>query len=372
MLFKGTARRPSAREIAEAIEGRGGVFNAGTGLESTLYWAKVAAPHLPEALDVLSDMLLNATFEPTEVEKERAVISEEISYALDTPDSLAQILVNELQWPNHPLGRDVAGTRESVADISRESLLGYLASHYQPRRTILGVAGRVEHDDIVAWTESYLAEWQSGPDTHWEPAPPNHHGPCVRIVYRDTEQAHLSFSFAGPSRCDPNRHAVRLMNVILGEGMRSRLFQEVRERLGLAYSVESYVSTLQDTGALGIYAGVAADRVGETIRAILDQLDKMREELVPEEEVEKTLEFIRGRLALALEDTFATVAWYARQQLFGPEVLSPYETMAQFEAVGPDEIQCVAQDLLRKERLNLAVVGPFSPESTLIDRAIQF
>jgi predicted Zn-dependent peptidase len=372
MLFKGTERRPTAQAIADAIEGRGGVFNAGTGVESTLYWAKVAAPHLLEALDVLSDMLLHATFDPTEMEKERAVIGEEIRYSLDTPDSLAQILVNELQWPGHPLGRDVAGTTESVAGISRESLLSHVADCYRPGQTVLALAGQVGHEQVVSWANSHLAEWQPGPPVLWEPAPPNHHGPCVHVEHKDTEQAHLSFSFAGLSRSDPDRFVVRLLNVLLGEGMRSRLFQEVRERLGLAYTVASYASTLQDTGALGIYAGVAADRVEEAIRAMLGQLDRLRQEQVAEEEREATLEFTRGRLALSLEDSFTTAAWYARQQLHGPEVLTPREAVAQFEAVQPTDIQRLARTLFQEERLNLVIVGPFAQDTDRFHHTVHF
>jgi predicted Zn-dependent peptidase len=241
MLFKGTARRPTAREIAEAIEGNGGLFNASTGLETTLYWAKVAAPHLPRALDVLSDMLLHPTFDTEEMERERAVISEEINYSLDMPDSLVQILVNEMQWPRHPLGRDIAGTPESVAGLDRQTLLTYLWDHYRPGNTVLGVAGRLEHQAVLSLVESHLGGWESGPRLDCEPAPMSDQedGPRVHVERKETEQAQISLSFAGISRNDPDQFALRLLNILLGEGMRSRLFQEVRERLGLAYSVGS-------------------------------------------------------------------------------------------------------------------------------------
>jgi predicted Zn-dependent peptidase len=372
MMFKGTEHRPTALAIAEAIEGRGGIFNASTGLEMTLYWAKVAAVHLPEALDVMSDMLLHATFDPAEIEKERAVISEEISYTLDTPDSLVQILVNQLQWPNHPLGRDIAGTQESVATLSRDSLLAYMGDHYRPGETLLGLAGLVDHKQTVAWAESQLCAWEPGPSVPWEPAPPDHQGPSLRVEFKATEQAHLSFSFAGLSRNDPDRFALRLLNVILGEGMRSRLFQKVREQLGLAYSVDSYVSTLQDTGTVGMYAGVGAGRAEEAITAILDELDRLRQEPVPGDEMEKALEFTKGRLALSMEDSFTVAAWYARQQLFGMEVLEPEEVVARFEAVQAEDIQRLAQALFQEEKLHLAIVGPFSQNGERLRQAIRF
>ncbi len=372
MLFKGTVRRPTALDIAEAIEGKGGVFNASTGLEMTLYWAKVAAAHQVEALDVLSDMLLHATFDPAELEKERVVISEEINYSLDAPDSLAQILVNQMQWPNHPLGRDIAGTVESVTGIGRDSLLAYMLDHYLPGDTILGLAGLVDHKEAVAWAESNLLGWQPGLAGTWEPAPPDHQGPSLQVQPKEIEQAHLCFSFTGLSRNDPDRFALRLLNAVLGEGMRSRLFQTVRERLGLAYSVESYVSTLQDTGAVGVYAGVGSERAEAAMRALLGELDRLRQEPVPEEELGKALEFVRGRLALSMEDSFAVAAWYARQELQGPEVMDPEEAMDRLEAVQAADIQRLAQTIFQENRLNLAIVGPFSDDGEPFQQVLCF
>ena len=371
MLFKGTERWPTPRDIAEAIEGRGGLVNASTGLETTLYWAKVAAANMPEAMNVLSDMLLRPILEPVEMEKERAVIIEEINYALDTPDSLVQLLVANLQWPEHALGRDVAGSRETVNAISRDSLREYVRSHYLPGTTILGLAGQVTHDEAVAQARETLGDWRNGPPVLWDPAPVDHDGPSVQIEHRDTEQAHLAFSFSGLSRRDPDRFVLRLLNTILGEGMRSRLFQEVRERLGLAYTVDSYTTTLQDTGALGIYAGVGLERTTEAIRAILAELDRMRQEPVPEDELAKAKEFVRGRLALSLEDSFAQAAWYTRQELLGPDVLEPEDVVAYTEAVQAADIQRIAGFVFQENRLNLAVVGPFARNGDEIRQAVQ-
>jgi predicted Zn-dependent peptidase len=372
MLFKGTEKRPSARDIAEAIEGKGGVFNASTGLETTLYWAKVAARHAPEALDVLSDMLLHSTFEAGELEKERAVITEEIGYTLDTPDSLAQVLVSQLQWPAHPLGRDIAGTKQSVAGLDRSALLAYLARHYRPGRAVLGLAGQVDHREGVDWARSCLSGWELGAPVVYEPAPANHRGPELLLQYKDSEQAHLSFSFAALSRTDARRYTLRLLNVILGEGMRSRLFQEVRERLGLAYGVDSYVSTLQDSGAIGIYAGVAANAAETALRAILGQLDRLRQEPVPQDELEKAREFTKGRLALALEDSFAVASYYAHQELLAPEVVSLDELVDRYDEVETTGIMELAQELFQTERLNLAIVGPIIDDGNRFRQALRF
>jgi predicted Zn-dependent peptidase len=206
----------------------------------------------------------------------------------------------------------------------------------------------------------------------WEPAPPDHHGPSLHVEYKDTEQAHLSFSFSALARSDPQRHALRLLNVVLGEGMRSRLFQEVRERLGLAYEVDSFISTLQDTGSVGIYAGVAADQAEAAICAILEQLERLRDEPLSEDELQKAKEFVEGRLMLTLEDSFAVAALYARQELLGPEVLGPEETKLRFDAVQAADIEQLAQNLFQENRLNLAVVGPFSGNGDRFRQAIQF
>ena len=372
MVFKGTARCPTALDIAEAIEGKGGMLNAQTGRETTLYWAKVAAPHMPEALDVLTGMLLCPLFDPLELEKERVVIGEEIASALDTPECLVEILANELQWPDHPVGRDVAGTRESVAGLDQTDLLAYLGQHYRPGQTVLGVAGQVTHAEAVAWAGQYLGDWQPGATPPFEPAPAQVPAGRVRVERKQTEQAHLNLSFAGLSRRHPDRYALRLLNVILGDGMRSRLFQEIRERLGLAYVVDSYVSELHDTGAVGVYAGVATNRVAETARAILGQLDRFRQEPVGEEELRKAVEFIRGRLALSLEDSFAVAGWYARQELSEEEVLTPEQVVAHFEAVRPADMQRLAQSLFCSERLNLAVVGPLNGNEDGLRQALVF
>jgi predicted Zn-dependent peptidase len=372
MVFRGTERRPTPLEIAEAIEGKGGLLGASTGLETTLYWAKVASAHLAEALDVLCDMLLHARFDPSELEKERAVINEEIGYVLDAPDSLSQLLVNQLQWPDHPLGRDIAGTRQSVATISRGALLDYMADHYNPGSVILGAAGLVEHEQIVAWAQSNLADWEPRLPAVCEPAPLAPRGPRIEVKTKETEQAQLSFSFAGLSRGDPDRFVLQLLNIVLGEGMRSRLFQRVREQLGLAYSVGSFVTNLQDTGAVGLYAGVGPSRTEEAMRAILDELDRLRQELISHDELVRAVEFVRGRLALSLEDSFAMAAWYARQQLLGPEVLEPEEAVVRLEAVQPSDIQRLASAIFQAEKLNLAVVGPLSHNGDHLRRAVHF
>lgn len=359
MLFKGTAKRPTAREIAVAIEGIGGVFNASTGREASLYWAKVAQPHLDIAIDVLVDMLRRAKFEPEEINRERRVIIEEINLTLDMPDSLVHLLINELVWPNHPLGRDVAGTKESLGTLDREGLLTYLKCHYQPSNTVVSVAGNVEHEAVVGKIGAFLGDWAMGEVASYRPAEDNQAEPRLRIHYRETEQAQLCLSVPGIPRDHPDRFKLRLLNTVLGEGMSSRLFTEIREKRGLAYSVNSYVSAMHDTGAVGVYAGVDPRRIEDAIKAILAEWDRLRQESVPADELAKAKEFVKGRLLLQMEDSFSVAAWFGRQEVLSPEVLTVNEVIEAIDAVTVTDIQRVAQGLFLGERLNLAVVGPF-------------
>ena len=362
MLFKGTAKRPTARDIAVAIEGIGGIFSAATGLESSLYWIKVAQPHLDIAIDVLVDMLRSSKFDPEEIDRERRVIIEEINLTLDTPDSLVFFLMSELVWPDHPLGRDVAGTKESLSKLDRESLTTYLEHYYQPGNTVVSVAGNVEHEKVVGGIAAFLGDWAVGEAVSYRAAEDNQTEPRLRIHHKETAQAHLCLSVPGIHRDHPDRFKLRLLNTILGAGMSSRLFTEIRERRGLAYNIYSYTSGMHDTGAVGVYAGVAPRRIEDAIEAVLAEWDRLRQESVPADELTKSKEFIKGRLLLQMEDSFSIAAWCGRQEVLSPEVLTVDEVIEAIEAVTAADIQRVAQGLFLGERLNLAVVGPFEDE----------
>jgi predicted Zn-dependent peptidase len=361
MVFKGTAKRPTARDIAVAIEGIGGLFNASTGQEASTYWVKVAQPHLDIAIDVLADMLCHAKFEPEEINRERRVIIEEINLTLDTPDSLVHLLINELVWPNHPLGRDVAGTKESLSTLDREDLVVYLKRHYRPNNTVVSVAGNVEHEAVVGKMVAFLGDWAMGEaaSSSYRPAEDNQAEPRLRIHHKATEQAHLCLSVPGIPRDHPDRFKLRLLNTVLGEGMSSRLFTEIREKRGLAYSIYSYASAVNDTGAVGVYAGVDPRRIEDAIKAALVEWNRLRQENVPADELTKAKEFVKGRLLLQMEDSFSVAAWVGRQEVLSPEVLTVDDVIEATDAVTAADIQRVAQDLFLGERLNLAVVGPF-------------
>jgi len=362
MLFKGTVKRPTAKEIAIAIERIGGLFNASTGQEESTYWAKVTPPHLDTAMDVLADMLRHARFDPAEIDKERDVIVKEINLTLDTPDDLVHLLNNQLVWPDHPLGRDVAGSEESIARLNRDSLLAFMNNHYLPNNTVVSVAGNVEHEAVVDQLDAYLGDWTEGEVASYQPATDGQSEPRVRIQDKDTKQAYLCLSVPGLPRDHPDRLALRLLNAVLGEGMSSRLFSGIREKRGRAYSVNSYISALYDTGVIGVYAGVDPEHIGDTIKAVLAEWDELRQEEIPTEELARAKDLIKEQLLLLMENNFSVALWFGSQEILFSEILTYGEAIEAIEAITEADIQRVAQMLFLEEKLNLAVVGPFSSE----------
>lgn len=358
LCFKGTPTRPSSRKLCEPIEGVGGIFNGGTDKEMTVYWSKVAKMHFDLALDVLTDMVLHPLFAPDDIEKERSIILEEIDMTNDSPQQRVDMVIDELLWPNQALGRDIAGTKESVSSISREMMLDYWACQYSPGRTVVSIAGDVEHEQVVEKLAGYFSAWpDSRVGRNCNVADNGQDIPRLRLEHRATEQAHLSLAVHGYSSRHPERYSLDVLNVILGEGMSSRLFEEVREKRGLAYDVHSYVSRFLDSGALTVYAGVDPDKTEETISAILHELDRMKTD-VPEAELGKAKEFIKGRLLLGMEDSRAVAGWVARQELLLERVLTVDEVVARIDGVTADGVRKVARDLFRTPMLSLALVGP--------------
>jgi predicted Zn-dependent peptidase len=358
MLFKGTERRPTPEAIAVEIEGHGGLFNASTGQEMTVLWVKLPQPHMALAVDVLSDMVRNSRLQEDEIEKERRVILEEILSSQDIPEELVGLALNELTWPDHPLGWDIAGTPASVSAMSREALHGFLRNSYGPGNLVLSVAGDVDHDQVVEEAARALGSWQPSAPLQFEPAPDTDGDARVRVLPKKVEQSHLALHVPGLAREDDDRFALTLLNVILGEGMSSRLFLELRERLGLAYAVDSYTSMLADTGVVGIYAAVAPDKAHEALRAILAQLRRLCDEPVDDHVLASAKEFLEGRTLMGLEDTMSVAGWFGRQEVQGRPILSVEEVLERLAQVSVNDIQRVAQRIIRARGSQLAVVGP--------------
>jgi len=364
LLFKGTPRRTTARDISVAIEGVGGIINAGTDKELTVYWCKTTQPHFPIALDVLSDILLHSKFDPDDIESERRVIIEEIHMGKDSPSQLVNILIDELLWPDHPLGRDIAGDKDSVAGISRDMMLDYLACQYLPGNTVVSIAGALKHREMVTAVNEALGGWAKREPRPGYQAYKERPFPRLNVKRKDTEQVHLCLGLNGLPLLHPQRFVLDLLNVILGEGMSSRLFTEIRDRLGLAYSIHSYVDHLLDTGAITVYAGVEPKNLPVAIKAILEQLSRLKEP-VPETELTKAKELAKGRLLLRMEDSRSVSGWMGGQEILTGRILSVDQVMSIIDAITAEELKELAQELLVDSRLRLAVVGPVAEDEPL-------
>ncbi len=361
MLFKGTHKRPTPKEISEAVEGVGGVLNAATDKELTVYWAKVPVQHFDLAMDVLSDNLLHSRFDPEDVEREREVIIEELNMVYDSPADLANLMIDEIVWPDQPLGRDTGGTRESVSQITREQLLAFKSDHYAPASAVLAVAGRITPEEVEEAARRFLGDWQPSPTRPWYPATDGTGGQKVFLKSKRTEQANLCIAVDALSSEHPDRYAQDILNTVLGEGMSSRLFIELREKLGLAYDIHSYVNHFRDTGSQVVFAAVDTRKAGDTIRAILAELAKLRDG-IPEDELYRAKESMKGRLLLRMEDTRAVASWTGAQELLRDSILSVEEVVGFIDAVTGEDLRRVASDMFVNDKLRLAIVGPYRSE----------
>jgi predicted Zn-dependent peptidase len=364
LLFKGTQKRPTAREICEDIEGVGGIINGGTDKELTVYWCKVAQSHLHLVLDVLTDVLLHSKFDPQEIEKERRVIIEEINMSKDSPAQQVHMLIDELLWPNHPLGRDIAGSKKSVTGITRDMMLDYLANQYLPGSTVVAIAGNIQHQEVITAINQTLGDWTAQRSQPGYTAYREQIAQRLIIETRDTEQAHLCLALPGLSLLHPKRFTLDLLNIILGEGMSSRLFTEVRDRLGLAYSIHSYVDHLFDSGSVIIYAGVEPKNLKAVIDAILGQLHRLTD-MVPESELSKAKELSKGRLLLRMEDSRNVAGWMGGQEILTGRILSVGQIESIIDAITTGELKQLAQELIVASQLRLAVVGPVTSDEPL-------
>ena len=363
MLFKGTAKRPDPQMISRAIESVGGVLNASTDREATLYYTKVARDHFDIALDVLADMYNAPLFVPDELERERGVILEELAMTYDQPEALADLLIDKVLWPDQPMGRDVGGTRESVGGITREQLVAYHAQQYVPSNTVVAVAGNVEHHEVVESIAALLGDERAGETLTMHPARVDWDGGIrVEIANRRTDQAHLCIAVDGPAANSDDRYAVDLLNTVLGEGMSSRLFVELRERRGLAYDVHSSAMHYNDCGALLVTCGVDTANATEAVQAVLREWNGVQEE-VTEEELSRAAEYAVGRLDLRLEDTRAVMGWMGGQELLRNHVKTPEEVVASIRGITPDDVTAAARRYFGPGAYRLSAVGPYRSQA---------
>ena len=355
--FKGTESWPTARAVSEAIEGVGGVMNASTDREMTVFWCKVARLHYKTAFAVLMDMVLNSRLDPEEVEKEREVIQEELRMTYDQPSYRVDLLIDEAMWPDQAMGRDVGGTLETVADIQQKDIREYMHQQYNPANMVVAVAGNVTHEEVVDMLAETTRDWKPLESLDWELATDNVEGPLVKVERRHSDQTHLCLGVPGLSLTHPDRYAFNLMNTILGDGMSSRLFLNLREEQGLAYDVHSSSSNYRDTGALVVYCGVEPSKTNDAVKTIVKEFQGMHQ-APSEQELNKAREYSKGRLLLRMEDTRAVASWLGAQELLQDSVRTPEEVVESLDAVTPADIARVAKNFLNDDKMRLAVVGP--------------
>lgn len=364
ILFKGTAKRPAAQDISRAIEGVGGVVNASTDKEVTVFWSRMVARHYLLALDVIADMLRAPLLRPEDVDQERKVVLEELRMYRDQASDRVHGLIDELLYPNHPLGWETAGKEKVVAALTPDGLRGFMDRGYAPDRTVIALAGRLDAKEAMTAVKAHFGDMSRREPLRSKPAPAPSRTQAKHVVKRG-EQAHLCVGWRGVPQAHPDRYALDMLNAVLGEGMSSRLFVELREKRALAYDVHSYGTTFVDAGHLVIYAGVAPASAGEALAVSLDQVARLRDEPVGEAEIMHVRDFAKGRIELRLEDTRGVSGWLASQEMFLGRVRTVEELCAIIDSIGPADIQRVARQYLRPELAYVAAVGPRTALATL-------
>jgi predicted Zn-dependent peptidase len=361
LLFKGTRRR-TARQISQTVEGVGGYLNAFTGEETTCYYAKASHRHLDTLLDVLADMYLRPRFAVVDIDKERGVIKEELLMYRDQPDHYVHELLTETLWPEHPLGRSLTGTSETLDAMDRATFFDFKKKKYVAANTVVAIAGHCRHDDIVARVDRVLALPGNGRSPVFQAARNAQRAPRLRFLTRNCEQSHLAIGLRGYSRHDSRRYALKLLSVILGENMSSRLFQIIRERHGLAYSIQSSTSYFADTGALLVSAGLDTKRLPRALELILVEMRKLARQEPSAIELRRAKDYATGQMRLGLESTANRMMWLGEHLLGYGRIPAPEEVESKIAEVTAEEIQAAATDLFRDQRLNAAVITPGKEE----------
>ncbi|MBZ5539538.1 MAG: insulinase family protein [Acidobacteriia bacterium] len=355
MVFKGTERR-SAEEIARSMDSVGGMLDAFTAKELTCFNAKVLDEHLPIAFDVISDLILRPLFAPADIEKEKQVVLEEIKMDMDSPEHVLHELFTQGFWPNHPLGRPILGTPESVRAFSAEALFAYHRSWFAPDRLVLTAAGNVTHERVLELAErEFSAVPPAGPIA--SPRAPQTEAPIRFEKMRDLEQVHLCLGVPSYPLAHERRFAVAVLNNLLGGGMSSRLFQNIREKLGLVYAVFSELTPYSDAGMLSVYAATALETTGQVVDLVVREFRAMKESPVSVEELRRAKDHLKGSIMLSLESTSARMSNLARQELYFDRFYSLDEILLSIEAVTREEVHAIACEFFQPEQIAITVLG---------------
>jgi predicted Zn-dependent peptidase len=358
LLFKGTANR-DMMTIKQEIEGRGGSFNGFTSEEHTCYLVKVLSKDAELGLDILSDMVLNPKLDEAEMAKEKDVIVEEINMYKDIPSHYVHEILAEMMWPDQPLGMPLAGTAESVRAITRNDLLEYKASHYNPRNILVASTGKIEEEALVRFSRKFFRSVASGPESGFSKVSLKQNAPELHLMTKDTEQTHMAIGFHTLDRFHPDKHVLSLINVILGANMSSRLFHIVRDEMALCYEISSSIRRYDDCGAFVISAGVDNKKLVKALDVILRELSRMKREPVGAEELRRAKEYYKGQLLFALEDTMSHMLWLGEKIISGEKDFSVKSILARIESITPEDMMRVSAKMLQNNAVNLAAIGPF-------------
>lgn len=366
LMFKGTTKRPGALDISTELDSIGAEYNAFTSKEYTGYYVKCAAQKLDIALDVISDIFQNSKFDTAEIDKERGPVKEEINMYFDTPPRYVATLYEQLLYGDTPLGWDIAGPKENIDRITRDQMVDYFTTHYVARNTVIAVAGNIQIENVKIKIENYFKNIREHELIKPLEAVEHQKAPGLKIFHKSTEQTHIEWGFRGVSRFDPRYEVLEVIATLLGGGMSSRLFVEVREKRGLAYRIGTGVTGYHETGDVTTSAGLTTPKLIEALRIIMHEHQRLMTEPVPARELTKIKDFIRGKFAIGLEPSDAQASFYADQELLEQRILTPQQRLAKIDAVTPDHIQQTAAEIFRPDRLNLALVGPFQETDAAI------
>jgi predicted Zn-dependent peptidase len=366
MFFKGTERRPSSRDLTSTIDGIGGEFNAFTGKEYTGYFVRCAGESRDIAFDILLDMLRHSKFDAEEIEREKGVILEEMNMYQDTPRDHIGTVYENLIFGDNPLGWETLGTKETVRGATRDTFIDYVDEWYTPDRMVVGVGGMVG-DELTPMLEELLGDMKQDGNGSFPPVELDRSpGPHVRIHRKDADQAHICLGVPSYPIDHPDRYALQLLSTVLGGGMSSRLFLEVRERRGLAYYVHGSAHSYTDTGTLVAQAGVDITRIEEAVKVVVEQFRRMADEEVPSDELEKARSFAKGRFVLQTESPQGIIMFGLRREVLEGQAVEPADVLAALDSVTVEDVSRVAQDLIARDALYLAVIGPFDDEERFV------
>lgn len=362
-LFKGTKKYPSAMAISEVVDAIGGEMNANTGKEHTQYYIKAASKHLPLIFEILTEMIQNPLLDKDEMEREKGVIVEEINMYKDMPMAEIDNVLERTMWPGDALGRDIAGTKETVNSFTRGMFADYIGRHYQTSNMILGISGKYDRKLLAGLIQRHWKNYPKNRFYGWDRARDKQTRSRIKLDYKDTQQAHLALGFKGFAYGDKRNAAVSVLAAVLGGGMSSRLFSEVREKRGLGYYVRSSPGSYQDTGSFTVSAGVQVDKISEALKVILAELKKIKDAPVGDKEIQKAKEYIKGKSILALEDNQVRLDWFLERTAFQKKVETPQEVFKRIDAVTSGDVQKVSRELFQNKKMTLAVIGPYKTET---------